>query len=88
MMGDPDDRPRIGEQVILLGLPPGFLDDLPDEDVRALSEMIGRAVTLVDYDELGRAELEFDDPFEGVPGTWNSIHTIWVAPEFIGPVRN
>lgn len=87
-MGDPLDKPRVGEQVILLGFPDGFLHDLPDEDVRAITAMIGRAVTLVDYDEHGRAELEFYDPFDGIPGTWNHTHTIWVAPEFIGPVRS
>ena len=76
---------RAGEQVILLGLPSGFLDDLPDEDVRAISAMIGRAVTLVEYDDVGRAQLDFVDPITPEGGL--NTHTIWVAPEFLGPLR-
>jgi hypothetical protein len=78
------DRPGVGEQVILLGLPPGFLSDLPDEDRRDMSAMIGRAVTLSDYDDDGRAVLDFVNPFTPDGG---SHTTIWVAPEFIERIR-
>ena len=39
------------------------------------------------YDDIGRAELQFDDPFD--PGTENysHAHTIWVEPEFVGRYR-
>ena len=79
------ENPRVGEQVIFLALPPGLLDRLPDEDQRAIIAMVGKPVMLVGYDEDGRAELEFDEPF-----THDSSHThsIWVAPEFITPVRH
>ena len=70
-----------GKQVVLVGLPSAFLNGLPVEDQRAITAMIGQPVTLVGYDEDGRAELEFDDPFDG------SSHYIWVAPKFIAPIQ-
>ena len=63
-------------RVLLKALPPGFVDDLPDEDQRALLAAAGKLVALNGYDEDGRAELEFID-YEGVD------HTIWVDPQFI-----
>jgi len=74
-------RPHVGAQVIFLALPPALLDGLPEEDQRATIAMVGRPVTLVGYDEDGRAELEFDDAFDG------STHYIWVAPEFVAPIQ-
>jgi hypothetical protein len=76
-------KPHEDKQVVLVGLPSGFLDGLPVEDQRAITAMIGQPVTLVGYDEDGRAELEFADPFDGP----NSSHTIWVAPEFMAPIQ-
>ncbi len=73
-----DDRPRAGEDVVLTAIPPGLLDGLPDEDQRAISAIVGKPVTLVGYDEDGRAELDFADPFEA-----GTTHTIWVAPKSI-----
>ena len=72
-----------GELVIFDHLPRGLLDGLPEEDQRATVAMVGRAVRLVAFDHIGRAEVEFDDPFE--PGTEASSHThqIWVTPEFL-----
>jgi hypothetical protein len=69
-------RPKPGSKVTLIGLPAGFLDDLPEEDQRAISEVVGRAILLRGYDEDGRAELEFAER----DGTG---HTIWVRPKFI-----
>ncbi len=57
------ENPHAGEQVIFLALPRGLLDGLPEEDQRAILAMVGKPVMLVGYDEDGRAELEFDDPF-------------------------
>lgn len=70
-------RPRAGEKVVLVAIPPGLLDGLPDDDQRAISAIVGKPVRFCGYDDIGRAELEFDDPFN------DSSHTIWVAPEFI-----
>jgi hypothetical protein len=71
-------RPKPGEKVIFKALPPGFIDDLPEEEQRAISARIGRPIMLMGYDRDGRAELEFraqDD----------SIHTLYVDPKFIKP---
>jgi hypothetical protein len=76
-----NERPHVGEQGIFIALPPALLDRLFEEDQRAIIAMVGRPVTLVGYDEDGRAELEFDDAFDG------STHHIWVAPEFMAPIQ-
>jgi hypothetical protein len=77
------DSPKAGETVVLTVLPPGLLDGLPEEDQRAISAIVGRPVLLCGYDQDGRAELEFDDPFDGRPGTFEHTHTIFVSPKFI-----
>ena len=83
-MSSADDKPTAGERVILLSLPPGLLDGLPDEDQRAIVAMVGKAVVLVGYDEDGRAELQFDDPFEARTEHSSHTHSIWVGTEFLG----
>lgn len=86
-MSSEHDKPHAREQVILLALPPAFLNDLPDEDQRAITAMVGRPVTLVGYDETGSAELEFDDPFDPRTDKSSHTHTIWVGPEFIDRIQ-
>ncbi len=80
IMATPRGRPKktlaAGRNVILKALPPGFLDDLPVEDQRAISEIVGKPVMLNEYDADGRAELEFTD-------TEDVIHFIYVDPKFI-----
>ncbi len=71
-------RPKPGEKVILKRLPPGFIDDLPEEDQRAISAVVGKPILLNKYERDGRAELEFRDD-EGVD------HFIYVDPKFIEP---
>jgi len=44
-------------------------------------------VTLVGYDEGGRAELHFADPFDVQTDEYSHTHKIWVAPEFIERYR-
>ena len=75
--------PRAGDTVILTALPLGLLDGLPAEDQRAIRAMIGKPVLLCGYDADGRAEVQFDDPFDGRPGTFNHTHTICVPRDFI-----
>jgi hypothetical protein len=75
--------PKAGETVILAALPPGLLDGLPEEDQRAISAMVGKPMLLCGYDADGRAELQFDDPFDGRPGTLSHVHTVFVRPDFI-----
>jgi hypothetical protein len=75
-MQNQDDRPAPGTRVVLKGLPRGFLDNLPARDKRAITAVVGKPLTLVEYDDVGRAELEFTDPR-------GDIHYIHVKPEFI-----
>ena len=71
-------RPKPGEKVVLKRLPPGFIDDLPEEDQRAISAVVGKPILLNKYEGDGRAELEFTD-VEGVG------HFIYVDRKFIEP---
>ena len=79
-MATPRRRPKktlpAERSVILKALPPGFLDNLPVEDQRATSEIVGKPVMLNEYDADGRAELEFTD-------SEDVIHFIYVDPKFI-----
>jgi hypothetical protein len=52
-------KPKPGDTVVLLEIPPGLLDGLPTEDQEAIAEAVGKPIRLNDYDENGRAELEF-----------------------------
>jgi len=69
------------QKAILTELPPGFLDDLPEKDQRALLATVGTAIRLVGFDDIGQAELEFQER----DGTF---HTIFVARKFIQSVDN
>ena len=75
-MKKPKQKPKPGEKVILKTLPPGFIDDLPEEDQRAISAVVGKPIILKKYQRDGRAELEFTDSDE-------TIHLIYVDPKFI-----
>ena len=66
-----------GEVAVLKELPPGFINDLPPEDQAAITEIVGKPISLLGYDKDGRAELEFTDQ-QGI------FHTIYVLPKFIG----
>jgi len=80
-------RPRAGERVVLVAIPPGVLDGTPDEDQRAITAIVGKPVTFLGYDVIGRAELEFDDPFDPRTENYSHTHTIWVEPKFIQRAR-
>jgi hypothetical protein len=69
-------KPKPGDSVILTEVPPGMLDDLPIEDQQAISEVVGKPILLNEFDDAGRAELEFKDRN-------GEIHFIYVSPEFI-----
>jgi hypothetical protein len=69
-------KPHPGELAVLISLPPGLIDGLPIEDQVAIREMVGKPILLIDYAEIGRAELEFRDKTE-------TLHHIWVKPEFL-----
>jgi hypothetical protein len=79
------DKPKAGDRVVLVAIPAGLLDGLPVEDQRAIESIVGRPVTLVGYDDDGRVELQFDDPFDVRTETSSNTHFIWVLPEFVEP---
>jgi hypothetical protein len=87
MMATEGGNPRVGEQVTFLALPPGLLEGLPEEDQRAIAAMVGKPVTLAGYDEAGRVELHFDDPFDARTDSYCHSHSIWVEPEFIARIQ-
>jgi hypothetical protein len=76
MTSPPRERPKPGDQVVLIEIPPGLLDDLPTEDQEAISAIVGKSVALNEYDDVGRAELQFND-------AGGNVHLIYVSPEFI-----
>ena len=65
-----------GVKVFLLEIPPGFLNDLPIEDQRAIEVAAKQPLDFNGYDDDGRAELEFTDS-TGV------IHFIYVDAVYI-----
>jgi len=69
-------KPKPGDTVVLTEVPPGMLDNLPAEDQQAVSEIVGKPILLVEYEEDGRAELEFQDRN-------GNFHFIYVSPGFI-----
>lgn len=79
-MGTMHQKSKPGENVVLTEVPPGLLDDLPSEDQKAISEVVGKPILLVGFDDDGRAELEFADGEGGV-------HFIFVNPEFVRPAE-
>jgi hypothetical protein len=80
MASNLDKKPKPGDAVVLTEVPPGLLDDLPRADQQAISEAVGKPIALNEYDDNGRAELQFTDN-RGV------IHFIYVEPDFIRPAK-
>ena len=79
-----DKQPKPGDMVVLVGLPPGFVDDLPLEEQFAISEMVGKPIKFIEItsftfrgERIERAELEFFDCEHGMG------HTLYVDPSFI-----
>ena len=68
--------PEPGQTVVLTSIPPGLLEGLPADDQEAITAAVGKPLRLLEYDDAGRAELEFTDD-RGV------IHFICVNPDLI-----
>lgn len=68
--------PKPGDLVRVIETPVGLLDGLPIDVLEAITVALGAPLQLNEYDEYGRAELQFRDR----KGT---IHFIWVEPQFI-----
>jgi hypothetical protein len=86
-MDEDSELPAAGDSVVLVAIPPGLLDGLPEEDQRAIRAAVGKPVMLVGYDNGGRAELYFADPFTVQTDESSHTHKIWVATEFIERCR-
>ena len=80
-------EPLPGDVVILRAVPPGLLNDLPEEDQRAILAIVGKPVEFRGYDGDGRAELCFPDPFYEQTDESTYTHSIWVRPDFIALYR-
>jgi hypothetical protein len=83
-----DKQPEPGDMVLLVGLPPGFLDDLPLEEQSAISGMVGKPIKFIEItgftyrgERVERAELAFNDYEHGMG------HTLYVDPSFIRPLK-
>jgi hypothetical protein len=73
--------PKSGDMILLVKAPPELLHDLPSEDQKAISDIVGKPILLVGFDDYGNAELEFNDS-DGMS------HTIWVDPSLIKVVES
>ena len=74
-----DKQPKPGDRVVLVGLPPGFLDNLPCESQTAITAMIEKPVEyrgITRTSEWERVELRFVE-YSG------RIHYINIDPSFI-----
>ena len=80
MPNTPEKTFKRGDSVLLVAVPTGFVDDLPIEDQLAITEAVGTPVVFNEYDDIGRAELQFTSRDE-------HLHFIWVDPKFIRPVK-
>jgi hypothetical protein len=77
-MDSTNKKPRAGSTVVIEFVPPGLLQGLPEDDQAAISEIVGKAVFLVGYDDdSGKAELQFVDGK-------GAYHSIWVEPRLLG----
>jgi hypothetical protein len=74
---NPYQRPmlKLGDQVILLGVPPTLMENLPDEDKAAITAAIGTPVIFMGF-SYGQAEVKFLD-------LHGNDHTIWVDQRHI-----
>lgn len=78
-MRRPDD-PKPGDSVILMEIPPGLLNGLPQQDQKAILAVLRKPVQLNEYTEFGEAELEFKDRH-------GETHFIYVRPDFLKSVK-
>ncbi len=67
---------RLGDLVKLKFVPPGLLENLPIEDRKAIMSASSSPMRLIEYDEVGRAGLQFTDD-NGI------IHIIYVNPDLL-----
>ena len=71
--------PKLGELVKLKLVPPDLLENLPIADRKAILRASSSPMRLIEYDEVGRAGLDFTDD-NGI------IHIIYVNPDLLDSV--
>ncbi len=71
--------PKLGELVKLKLVPPDLLENLPIADRKAILRASSSPKRLIEYDEVGRAGLDFTDD-NGI------IHIIYVNPDLLDSV--
>jgi hypothetical protein len=83
-----DEQPKPGDMVLLEGLPPGFLDDLPPEEQLAIRDMVGKPIRFIEItcstfhgERVERVELEFSSEISRMN------HTLYVDPSYIRPIK-
>lgn len=76
-MNSHDKKPQPGDTVVLTRMPQGLLDGLPPEEQEAISEALGKPLKLNEYDEDGRAELEFTDAQGIIHFIYVDLSVIW-----------
>jgi hypothetical protein len=64
---------KIGDEVQLTGLP----EKLPDETFMVFSKCLGHPLVIVDFNEIGWAEINVESVTESIG------ETIWVEPEYL-----
>lgn len=72
-------NPKVGDLVKLKLVPPGLCDNLPIQDRKAILRASSSPMRFIEYDEVGRAGLEFTDN-KGI------IHIIYVNPDLLTSV--
>jgi hypothetical protein len=68
-----------GDSVVVTHLPPGWTDDLPEEDQEAIRLILGKPIRFEGYEENDRAEVSFVDDR-------GHIHFMYLRSEFVGPL--
>lgn len=73
-----------GDEVILVRVTEHLLDNLPIEDKYAINAQVGKVLKLVDFDDYGSAELDFE-----YRGTDDEVtfHSVWVEPNCLKKVN-
>ena len=72
--------PKPGGKVVLTALPPGFIDDLPDEDQKAILAVVGKPIGFAGYDD-NRLKLEFAE-------SNGTKHFIYVDRKYVATTKN
>lgn len=74
----------LNNTVLLLGIPDGLLDDLPDEDQDAILKLIGKKLMIQGFHDNYKLEIEYIYP----EGSKSFCRSIWVNPSFVVLVKD